>query len=142
MPIATSLLAAALAFAPIPGELVVTGDPGSDMPAPASAAATVELADAPGAPPSAAQRLRGGSLGALELPAASPLLSPPALMADAHGEGGEAPVLLQVRNRRGVPLMAAGGALFVAGLILGGDVGTLMAVGGAAIGAWGLYVYF
>lgn len=42
----------------------------------------------------------------------------------------------------GTGLIIAGGALFVAGLIVGGDAGTLMAVTGAAIGAYGLYLYF
>ncbi len=42
----------------------------------------------------------------------------------------------------GTGLMIAGGALFVAGLIVGGDAGTLLAVTGAAIGAYGLYLYF
>lgn len=42
----------------------------------------------------------------------------------------------------GVGLMIAGGALFVAGLIIGGDAGTVVAVAGAAIGAYGLYQYF
>ena len=39
-------------------------------------------------------------------------------------------------------MMIAGGALFVAGLVIGGGVGTVVAVAGAAIGAYGLYLYF
>ena len=42
----------------------------------------------------------------------------------------------------GTGLIIAGGALFVAGLIVGGDPGTLLAVTGAAVGAYGLYLYF
>lgn len=42
----------------------------------------------------------------------------------------------------GTGLMIAGGALFVAGLIIGGDAGTVVAVTGAALGAYGLYLYF
>lgn len=42
----------------------------------------------------------------------------------------------------GTGLMIAGAALFIAGLIVGGDAGTLVAVTGAAIGAYGLYQYF
>lgn len=57
-----------------------------------------------------------------------------------------APVLLQpqarTRNRAGVPLMVAGGAAFVAGIIAGGDAGTILMLGGAGVGAWGAYVYF
>jgi hypothetical protein len=51
-------------------------------------------------------------------------------------------VQARARNRRGVPLMVAGGILFVAGAIAGDDVGTILMLGGAGIGAWGAYVYF
>ncbi|MBX6364708.1 MAG: hypothetical protein IRZ00_12640 [Gemmatimonadetes bacterium] len=44
-------------------------------------------------------------------------------------------------NGPGIALMAAGGALFVAGAIVGGDAGTLLMVGGAGIGAYGIYIY-
>jgi hypothetical protein len=42
----------------------------------------------------------------------------------------------------GTGLIIAGGALFVAGLLVGDDAGTVLAVAGAAIGAYGLYLYF
>lgn len=48
----------------------------------------------------------------------------------------------RVRNRKGIPLMVAGGAAFVAGIIAGGDAGTILMLGGAGVGAWGIYVYF
>jgi hypothetical protein len=51
------------------------------------------------------------------------------------------PLMMQ-RRGSGVGLMIAGGALFVAGLIVGDDAGTVLAVTGAAIGAYGLYLYF
>jgi hypothetical protein len=51
-------------------------------------------------------------------------------------------VQARVRNRRGVPLMVAGGILFVAGAIVGDDVGTVLMLGGAGVGAYGAYVYF
>ena len=38
-------------------------------------------------------------------------------------------------------LMIAGGAGVVVGLIIGDDVGTLIAVGGAVVGLYGLYLY-
>jgi len=41
----------------------------------------------------------------------------------------------------GVGLMILGGAALVTGLIIGGDAGTVSAVGGAIIGLYGLYVY-
>jgi hypothetical protein len=45
-------------------------------------------------------------------------------------------------NRAGTPYMIAGAALFVAGLIVEGDAGTFLAVAGAGIGAYGLYLAF
>lgn len=50
--------------------------------------------------------------------------------------------LPQARNRSGIPFMAAGGALFVAGAIAGDTAGALMMVGGGVAGAYGLFVYF
>ena len=41
-----------------------------------------------------------------------------------------------------VALMIAGGALFVAGAIAGDDVGGLLMLGGAVIGAYGVYLHF
>lgn len=48
----------------------------------------------------------------------------------------------QARNSGGIPYMVAGGALFVAGAIVGDTAGTLMMVGGAGVGAYGLFVYY
>lgn len=53
------------------------------------------------------------------------------------------PALMAARPRgTGTGLIIAGGALFVAGLLIGDDAGTVLAVTGAAIGAYGLYLYF
>jgi hypothetical protein len=41
----------------------------------------------------------------------------------------------------GVGLMILGGAALVTGLIIGDDAGTVIAVGGALVGLYGLYVY-
>ena len=38
-------------------------------------------------------------------------------------------------------LMIAGGAALVAGLLIGDDAGALLAVGGAVVGLYGLYLY-
>jgi hypothetical protein len=54
---------------------------------------------------------------------------------------GPTNVLPQARSRRGMPLMIVGGAAFLAGLIIGDDAGTAIAVGGAAIGLYGLYLW-
>jgi hypothetical protein len=42
---------------------------------------------------------------------------------------------------RGETLMIVGGAALLAGLIIGDDAGTVIAVGGAIIGIYGLYIY-
>jgi hypothetical protein len=48
---------------------------------------------------------------------------------------------LQSRTRRGQTLMIVGGAAFLAGLIIGDDAGTAIAIGGAAVGLYGLYLW-
>lgn len=48
---------------------------------------------------------------------------------------------LQARSRRGQTLMIVGGAAFLAGLIIGDDAGTAIAIGGAAVGIYGLYLW-
>lgn len=50
-------------------------------------------------------------------------------------------VSVQRGRRSGVPLMIVGGALFIGGLVIDDDAGTLIAVAGLGIGAWGLYLY-
>jgi hypothetical protein len=68
------------------------------------------------------------------------LLAPAPAVAVTEAEDTQ-PLMMQ-RRGSGVGLMIAGGALFVAGLIVGDDAGTVLAVTGAAIGAYGLYLYF
>jgi hypothetical protein len=43
---------------------------------------------------------------------------------------------------RSVAYMIAGGALFIGGLLVEGNVGAIMALSGAGIGAYGLYLHF
>jgi hypothetical protein len=68
------------------------------------------------------------------------LLAPASAEATKSADGQ--PALLAQRRGSGTGLIIAGGALFVAGLLVGGDAGTVLAVTGAAIGAYGLYLYF
>ena len=56
-------------------------------------------------------------------------------------EAGTTSALTQSRSRRGQTLMIVGGAAFLAGLIIGDDAGTAIAVAGAAIGIYGLYLW-
>jgi hypothetical protein len=50
--------------------------------------------------------------------------------------------VLRPPTRGSKALMIAGAALLVAGLIIGDDAGTFVAVAGAGIGAYGVYLYF
>jgi hypothetical protein len=56
---------------------------------------------------------------------------------------GEAPAVIQNRtsNRNSVALMIVGGAALVVGAVIGDDAGTLVMLGGAAVGLWGLYLF-
>jgi hypothetical protein len=54
---------------------------------------------------------------------------------------GAVSALTQSRMRRGQTLMIVGGAAFLAGLIIGDDAGTAIAVAGAGIGIYGLYLW-
>lgn len=71
-------------------------------------------------------------------------VSGPMPLARVGSDGTESPAesILQERDTGGVPFMVAGGALFIAGAVVGGDAGTLLMVGGAGVGAYGLYIYF
>jgi hypothetical protein len=119
MPLSAALLAAFLAVSapsvPVSGP---TSDPG----------------------PTAAEQLRTGIAGGAAL--AEQL----AVSMDRSGLNRavmvDAPALQEIRSRGAVPLMAAGGALFFAGLLIGDDLGTLLSVGGAVVGAYGVYLYF
>jgi hypothetical protein len=51
------------------------------------------------------------------------------------------PIDLATRGEA-IALMVAGGAVFVAGVITGGDAGTLLMVGGAVVGGYGIYLHF
>ena len=47
----------------------------------------------------------------------------------------------QRRTSRGQTLMIVGGVAFLVGLVIGGDAGTAIAIGGAGVGLYGLYQY-
>jgi hypothetical protein len=55
----------------------------------------------------------------------------------------EVPRALDLRQqlRRSETLMIVGGAIFLAGAIIGDDAGTIIMIGGAGIGIYGLYLY-
>lgn len=44
-------------------------------------------------------------------------------------------------RKRGVPQMIIGGAAIIGGALVGGDVGTIVSLGGLGYGIYGLYLY-
>ena len=68
-----------------------------------------------------------------------PLAAPPALGSD---QPLAAATVVQSRSGSGLGFMIAGGAALIAGLIIGGTAGDIIAVGGAVLGVWGIIVYF
>jgi hypothetical protein len=55
---------------------------------------------------------------------------------------GAAPVIQnRSSNRNAVALMAVGGAALVIGAVIGDDAGTLVMLGGAVVGLYGLYLF-
>jgi len=50
-------------------------------------------------------------------------------------------VVAAARGSNSAALMIVGGAAFLAGAIIGGDAGTIIMVGGAGVGLYGLYLY-
>lgn len=99
---------------------------------------------------SGAQELATQSVTPVTTPAPAPAVGGPSLDGAAVGfrqreqqETGQRTVVL-AQARRGTSstaLMIVGGAAFVAGALIDGDAGTLIMVGGAAIGLYGLYLY-
>jgi hypothetical protein len=99
-----------------------------------SLAAAQSAAQAPAQPAAYAEqtgpRLEAARVGIAPAVAAAEERSASAVSAAAAPRWGES-----------VALMAVGGAALVAGLIIGGDAGTVVALGGAVIGLIGLYQY-
>ncbi len=116
--LSTVLLLAAMAFAPVPG-------------------AEAQVADQPSVAVSAP---RPDALSARQAGISRAVLAEHARQVEAVPAAGSTAVT-QARSRRGTTLMIVGGAAFLAGLIIGDDAGTAIAVGGAAIGLYGLYLW-
>ena len=98
------------------------------QPAPAPNVAASVVAD-PTPAPQAGPRIENASV------AFQPVAASDSTSAEAQRSGNSAN-LGQSRA-----LMIAGGAAVIVGVIIGGDEGTLIAVGGAIVGLYGLYQY-
>lgn len=51
------------------------------------------------------------------------------------------PVIQNKKSKNSVALMIVGGAALVVGAVIGDDAGTLVMLGGAAVGLYGLYLF-
>ena len=112
----------------------------------ASAPAATDVAAAPvaPAPASEAQPVPAGptlasAAVALRAPAERPIVvvrSP-----EAEAAVPNALAMQRATNRNATTLMIVGGAAFIAGAIIGDTPGTIIMVGGAGIGLYGLYLY-
>jgi hypothetical protein len=75
-------------------------------------------------------------------PAAAALVAPaPATAAKETSETNVNQPAMASRGG-GMGYMIAGAALFVAGILVDGDAGTVLVLAGAGIGAYGLYLHF
>jgi hypothetical protein len=84
-------------------------------------------------------------------PAASRAPAGPSIAAEAvaarpaatrHAEDSTlAPMRRRAQFSQGQTLMIVGGAAFVAGALIGDDAGTVVMIGGAVVGLYGLYLY-
>jgi len=137
-------VAAALALQASLGGAQEAASPAAELalrPMPADSAARFQgappqAARAGGAPPppprdGAAPTLAGASVGVR-----SRSLAPDAAVA---GEAAEAAYRRAFSQSQ--VLMIVGGAAFLTGAIIGDDAGTIVMIGGAAVGLYGLYLY-
>lgn len=104
------------------------------------------LASAQAAAPPAASASGSSAAERLGPRTTNPALLSPGPRLQAEGPAALEPTAAAVAAKEGkgesVTFMIVGGALFAAGLIAGGDAGTVMVLAGAGIGAYGLYLYF
>ena len=99
--------------------------------------AAVVLATAAAAPSARAQTVDPHSASGPTVLAARAAVRPDLRM------NATVPGALDIRRqlRRSETLMIVGGAILLAGAIIGDDAGTIIMIGGAGIGIYGLYLY-
>jgi hypothetical protein len=69
-----------------------------------------------------------------------PSTSSARVAAHAISTSSDAPAVFQNKKpKRSVALMIVGGAALIVGAVIGDDAGTIVMLGGAAIGLYGLY---
>jgi hypothetical protein len=121
---------ALLAFVAIAAPRTVRAQEVATVPAPtlapAALPAATETPDTPAAHPALGPTLDGATVGFHR-----------ATSQTAHG----AVTVAAAHSSNSAALMIVGGAAFLAGAIIGGDAGTIIMVGGAGVGLYGLYLY-
>ena len=128
---------AALALAVVAAPALRAQSAASDSVAPAAVvAASLPAASAPGAAPSVVQATPVAATRAM----AGDVAPEVALRATRAREAGRV-VMQQGSGRNGKMYMIIGGVAFLAGAIIGDDAGTIIMIGGAGIGLYGLYLY-
>ena len=139
-----SLAALAAAGAPLAAQ---SAPPGSETGTVALAAVGVMPTALVGTSDSALRADSAGAPVALAKSAApvvrGPSLSSARVASHAISRERGAPPAIQNRtsNRNAVALMIVGGAALVVGAVIGDDPGTLVMLGGAAVGLYGLYLF-
>lgn len=121
-----SRLAIALSLVVIMPFALTAQEPSAQTPAPASAAASASPVAAP--EPAAGPRIETAAV-AMQPSVASDSSEASQRRSTSKGMG------------QAQAMMIVGGAAVVVGIIIGDDVGTLIAVSGAVIGLYGLYQY-
>jgi hypothetical protein len=109
--------------------------------APARAAAALAVAGTGNAGPSAASIVKQARIGPDQLPRSAPgrlEFFPESRY--APGSDALAYVVVRQDRRRGVTFLLVGAALIGAGLIIEDDAGAAVSVGGAVLGAYGVYL--
>jgi hypothetical protein len=110
-----------------------TGDAATD---PAAATNAVTETGAP----TAADRLQAGVATSVLLSTPPQGLTPAPAWQPETAADAPAAMVMQTDRRGGVTWIVVGGALLGAGLLVGGDAGTALSVGGALIGVYGVYL--
>lgn len=120
--VARVALVVTLAALTTPTQAAAQGSDASLVPPPPALTPAVDAPAAPRSIPSAEASVAG-----IRLQVAGDAPPPPVLAPSAGG--------------RGQALAIVGGAAFLGGLLIGGDAGTAIAIGGLAVGVYGLWLW-
>ena len=140
---ALAALAALAGAAPLAAQSAPVGSDDPSSAVAAAGAVPAALPDVPVRTPS----ISGAATAPSDVPAASanrgPTVASARVATHAVSAPRGAPPVIQNRssNRNAVALMAVGGAALVVGAVIGDDAGTLVMLGGAVVGLYGLYLF-